>query len=475
IYCMRQESDNVYIYTIDATIEDPAGFGDEAEITDALLSAGGGNADVDKEPYEDEWGKHYTAYSPVLDSSGKVVGIVGVDFSAEWFDQQIVKHVSTIILIAVIILICSIIAVLFITSRIKKGFNTLNRKICDIADGSGDLSKEIEMYSGDEFEVIAGNMNLFIAQIRDIINGVKNSVEGSVASTDELSIIAEHASDTMRNLSEAITGVSAGATQQAEDVSSAAYNVSQIVTSLSSMSETIDKAEECTGSMTRNSEGVSKSFDELIDAIHDSMQELEQVTKEMSGVGASVDTVIQAADVINQIASQTNLLSLNASIEAARAGDAGRGFAVVAGEIGTLAYQSNNSAASIKQVMDELKVQTGKAIELVNQLNAVMAEQETSSSASKEYLKTLFEDINNTKENFDIIRNDATQIRSACDVMNNTIESLSAISQENAASAEMTAGSVNEIVGIIGTVSHKADSIKQLSGDLGNMVSSYNT
>lgn len=473
IYCMRKIGPESFIYTVDADTEDPAAFGDEVEITDALLVAGNGTADVDDEPYEDDWGRHYSAYSPVHDSNGKVAGIVGVDFSAQWFDDQVSKQIWTIVLISTVIFVLSLAVILFIMSRINKGFRTLNDKLCDIADGSGDLSKNIEIDSGDEFEVLAESMNTFIGQIRDIVSGVKDNVELSISSSSELAGLAEKASDTMGNLSEAISGVSKGAMQQADDVTDASGNVVNIVNRLSEVADTVNSAEECTTGMSENSVKVAESFDVLIEAIQNSMNELEQVTREIGVVGASVDEVISTADVINAIANQTNLLSLNASIEAARAGEAGRGFAVVAEEIGKLAIQSNDSAASIKKIMDELKVQTGKTITLVKNLNEVMSKQESTSRESKEYLFTLFGDINDTKDSFDAIRKNVEGIKGACDELNTSIESLSAISEENAASAEVTATSFEEITEIIGSVTEKSESINEQSNRLGDIVSSY--
>ena len=474
IYCMEQTGPESFIFTVDSAVDDPAAYGDEVELTDALAVAGTGTADVDGEPYEDEWGMHYSSYSPIFNSSNKLVGIVGVDFSADWYEEQISSYVRKVTLLSLAILVLSAILVIFIVKKINKSFVALNDKLCDVADGSGDLTKNVEIMSGDEFETIALNMNRFIGQVRGIVSGVKGNVETSIASSNELSVIADEASETVDSLTQTISNVSQGAAQQADDVNDASEKVANIVDRLSEMSQTIKVAENCTNSMSDNSSQVSQNFDILLKAMRQSMTELEQVTREISAVGASVEEVTNAADAINAIANQTNLLSLNASIEAARAGDAGKGFAVVADEIGKLAVQSNESAASIKQIMDELSRQTGKTIELVKDLNSVMSQQEKTSRDSMESLTTLFDNINNTKDSFNNIRTNVAGISEACDVLNGTIESLSAISEENAASADATADAFTEITRIIGNVSDKADSIKNQSDELGGMVGSYN-
>ena len=106
VYCIRDQGDGQFIFTMDLDLYTPASFGDSVKYTDALASASRGKAAVDEVPYSDAWGTFYSAYSPVLDSSGNVAGIIAVDFSAGWFDAQLSAQTrSTIVSYFVILLI----------------------------------------------------------------------------------------------------------------------------------------------------------------------------------------------------------------------------------------------------------------------------------------------------------------------------------------------------------------------------------
>ena len=473
IYGIHDDGGKNFSFTVDPALEDPGEFGSPIEYTDALYSASRGTAAADQEPYEDEWGLHYSAYSPVYNSAGKVVGIIGVDFSAEWFERQIAKQTGEMLVLSIVMLAASIMVILFLSLHMRSAFKKLHGMLKNLGDGSGDLTRRLDISSGDEFEVIGEDVNQFVDQIREIVSGVKDNVVHSVSTSDELTSAAEQAKSTVNLLSDAINTVSDGASEQAQDSAEASQNVSEIMSRLSTMGQSVDQAEHFTEDMSRNSKEVSDQFDALLSAIQGSMEQLQQVTDEISAVGSSVDTVIEAANAIDAIATQTNLLSLNASIEAARAGEAGRGFAVVAEAIGKLAVQSNESAASIKEIMDELKVETGEAVRMVEDLNNVMKEQENASTQSMTSLRTLFEEIDSTKTIFDEIRSDTDGIQTACESLNGSIDNLSSVSEQNAVSAKDTADSVTEILSVTNSVAQRAESIKELSDHLGDMVREY--
>ena len=145
IYCIRKNGEKDFTFTVDPTIEDPGEFGSPIVYTEALERASNGEASVDDTPYEDEWGKFYSAYSPVFDSQGKVAGIVAVDFSARWYDSQIRKITWTIVLSGIFSLLFGAAIVFVLTGRYRKRFKELNSELENLALSIGELTDKLEV------------------------------------------------------------------------------------------------------------------------------------------------------------------------------------------------------------------------------------------------------------------------------------------------------------------------------------------
>ena len=143
IYIVRQISEKCFIYIIDPDPVDPAYYGQESVLSDAIRSAANGTAAVDEAATEDQWGRFYTAYSPIFDSSGKVAGILGVDFNADWYEAQLGKHGISIALMNVISLFVGALVVLVITNRMRKRFYKLNSELRALSGDVGELANEL--------------------------------------------------------------------------------------------------------------------------------------------------------------------------------------------------------------------------------------------------------------------------------------------------------------------------------------------
>ena len=148
IYGVRDEGNDHFSFTIDPDV-DPGEFGEEIAYTTALKAASLGTPSVDEVPYEDRWGRFYSAYSPIFDSEGKVAGIVAVDFSAEWYESRVHKQIISVVLICAASTIVGILMALIVSAKIRRRFTVLYDEMNDLALDFEDLNKFIKK-NGDE-------------------------------------------------------------------------------------------------------------------------------------------------------------------------------------------------------------------------------------------------------------------------------------------------------------------------------------
>lgn len=143
IYCVRHLGDGNFVFMIDPDPEAPGAFGDHIPYTDALFQASLGKPAVDKEPYQDRWGRFYSAYSPVFDSSHQVAGIIAVDFSAKWYEDQVSNQVRTTLLISGFSLLVAVLIIALIAARFRERFHSMLNEMNVISNGIETLVKEM--------------------------------------------------------------------------------------------------------------------------------------------------------------------------------------------------------------------------------------------------------------------------------------------------------------------------------------------
>ena len=143
IYAVRQTGEDEFVFTVDADPGDPADFGEEVLVTYALREAAKGTATVDSEPAQDEWGNFYSSYSPVYDSEGKIAGIIGVDFSTEWYDRQIREHMVSFVVILIMSVLIGGFVVVYFTGKLRKRIRDLNSELSMLSKDVDELTEEI--------------------------------------------------------------------------------------------------------------------------------------------------------------------------------------------------------------------------------------------------------------------------------------------------------------------------------------------
>ncbi len=143
IYCISDAGNGNFVFSVDPTIEDPGEFGEPIVPTEALNKASKGSPAVDVEPYEDAWGKFYSAYSPVFDSQGNVAGIVAVDFSADWYEERIYTQTYIIIINCIVAVLVGTFLVIFATRQMRRRIQDVMDEIADVAEDVDELTRVI--------------------------------------------------------------------------------------------------------------------------------------------------------------------------------------------------------------------------------------------------------------------------------------------------------------------------------------------
>ena len=152
IYCVRKEAEDSYIFTIDPDTADPAEFGEHIAVTAGLRTAGKGTPAVDRKAHTDKWGRFYSAYSPVLDSQGNVVSVVGVDFDADWYDKQLVQRVSIIAISSIVSLGFGLLLAYAITRRSYQRFRRMEQQMQELSQGFDTLNRTMMRNSVDRLD-----------------------------------------------------------------------------------------------------------------------------------------------------------------------------------------------------------------------------------------------------------------------------------------------------------------------------------
>ncbi len=149
IYALRKVGDKKFVFTIDPDPIDPGLFGEETIFTEALDAANRGIPSVDTMSFDDRWGRFYSAYSPIHNSDGDIVGVVAVDFDAKWYEQKMATNGTIILLVSVISLFAGAAIVFAITGRIRRKFRAVNNELSDLADDLENLASEFGIAAGD--------------------------------------------------------------------------------------------------------------------------------------------------------------------------------------------------------------------------------------------------------------------------------------------------------------------------------------
>lgn len=467
IYTIRTStaSETGMEYAVDTQTDDASMIGDVFEDEDALPALQG-TASSNREPYTDAWGTHLSSYSPIY-TNGKVVGAVGVDISMVWVKEQIIALVRSIVIVCMIVMIVGTVLLIMIGRVLSHGFQVLNDKIIEMTEGDCDLTRKIELNTGDEFETIGENVNHLIEFIRKMLLSIHedsdklNKISSDIAENiKEVRQDAGSISDTMTNMSAAMEETSVSLNEVNEFMSEISVSFENIVKEIEGGREFSHEVRNSAGQTGNNAKKERKNTEIRVADIANAVTDKIERSKAVSRIEDLTGNIISIAD-------QTNLLALNASIEAARAGEAGKGFAVVASEIGNLASNSQSAASEIQAVSSEV---ISAVNELSNEAEILLEFVKDTTlegftdlvSISDEYLKSA-EHIDEMMERF----SDAAQeVKKNIELIQQSTDSVNCAMSEAAEGVSETAGKSVEMTENMSRIDEHATSSSEIVEEL---------
>lgn len=379
---------------------------------------------------------------------------------------ELVSLRTTMAIVAVVILIILLVLMERMVNYMIKPIKSLTDSIVMMA--SGDFTVDIKTNGNDEITVMGQSMKDFAASMRKMINDIVNASEtlqGQAESSSTVSGGLYEASltqsKTIDNLNETVDQLSASVQEIAENATSLAMVVSETKDSSmeaeQKMNETVTVAESGKSDMEK--------VGEAMNVIQSSINSLQESIDEVGTASSEINNIVS---MIGEIADETNLLALNASIEAARAGDAGRGFAVVASEIGGLADDSNKSVQKIQGLIDQVTSLVAETVEKAKQsVDEISSSSELVNQAVNTF-DTIYDNIINANQ---VVNNMASSMSQVESVATN----VAAITEEQAASAEVISGNAGNIATESQNITNDSEKVADTAKELADTSESLMT
>ena len=418
--------------------------------------------------------KYFATYEP-LKNGEEIVGIlfIGLEQSKiqEVINGLIVHMVVVGSIIAVVLLAITFVVCLMLVKSIQIVANDLRT----LTDGNLNIDCHVKKINkNDEIDGLADCTNKLAERLREVVDRIQKNSGILNSDSVKLNDVVSDTSSSVSNVVSAMDDVAHGATNQAETSSDLMANIEELSAKLDMITSHIDELNETTKSVSDDAMDTKHIMNELLGINEDTKNSVEAIVNQSRDTLNAVEEINSIVRAIEEITTQTNLLSLNASIEAARAGESGRGFAVVAGEIGALAQQSADSAKKISIIISNIVIQVEKSSALSDDLSKNASHQINKLADTQRTMETVLSGVEDISTNTDSIYSEVKSLMLIKDSISDSVETLSATSQENAAASQETSASATVIEGNMSVLKDSSDDISNVASDLHEAVSYFN-
>lgn len=375
--------------------------------------------------------------------------------------------------ISAIVVLLAIIICFILGRRLMRPLVKVSTIIEEIANGDINADFGMVKETNDEIGLIIEKMKELTQSLGNIVGKIRNSSDTMSANSYELNDTSSQTLAANNEISKAVEDVAEGSTGMAASISKINENLLEMSNETKDINESVNEIRNQTAAVQDS----SKIMNDKIKSMQNSSQKMDDgisaISKRIETVNTTVDKVSNIVSVIEEISSETNLLSLNASIEAARAGDAGKGFAVVAQEIRVLSDNTNTELENIKQIISSLVEECRYCVQASGTIVEDNAKQKEEIKAVLDEFGSLDEQIQKTAEKADEIEELVTAMIELNDDITKSSNSLTDVSAANAAATEEMNANIEELNAMMHGVSEMAGNMNDESDGLKEALSFF--
>ncbi|WNB91317.1 HAMP domain-containing methyl-accepting chemotaxis protein [Bacillus sp. NEB1478] len=380
--------------------------------------------------------------------------------------------VSIITILGIAIVIAAVVIGYIISRMIAKPVVKMADMLNDIADG--DLTMDpIQIKNKDEIGMLAEGINHMGMNLAGLIRQVRATSEQLAASSEELSASADQTSLATEQIATTIGEVAGGSQEQVRTVENIVEAMNQLSAGIQQISVSMQTMSESSSKSLQVAEGGNTTIRKTIgqmDAIHTSISNTSEVVKNLGEQSQEITNIV---DVITDISGQTNLLALNAAIEAARAGEQGRGFAVVADEVRKLAEQSSSSAQQIGQLITSIQELTDQAVKAMESGTEEVASGRNLVHESGAAFQSLFESVAEVSNQVGEISAATQQMSASTEHVVHSIEVISHMAETAASSTQEVSASAEEQLASMEEISSSSNALSQLAEEMNETINKF--
>lgn len=375
--------------------------------------------------------------------------------------------------ISAIVVLIAIIISFIMGRRLMRPLVKVSTIIEDVANGNIEADFSVVKESNDEIGLIIEKMKELTQSLGNIVGRIRNSSDTMSSNSYELNDTSSQTLAANNEISKAVEDVAEGSTGMASSISKINENLEEMSRETKNINESVNEIRNQTVAVQDSSKIMNNKIKSMQDSSHKMDEGISAISKRIETVNTTVDKVSNIVSVIEEISSETNLLSLNASIEAARAGDAGKGFAVVAQEIRVLSDNTNTELENIKQIIASLVEECRYCVQASGTIVEDNAKQKEEIKAVLDEFSALDEQIQKTAEKADEIEELVTAMIELNDDITKSSSSLTDVSAANAAATEEMNANIEELNAMMNGVSEMAGHMNNESDGLKEALSFF--